>query len=77
MYTMYHKGEYQQFPLLPGVRRWSPLRVDPLTGTVRVARALQRSASPLKLLVGAVDSGSPQRYAVANLTIYIREIPGE
>ncbi|MPC75697.1 hypothetical protein E2C01_070090 [Portunus trituberculatus] len=55
---------------------WSPVRMDPLTGDLRLARSLHLTPSPLHLLVGAVDGGSPQRYSLANLTIYIRDMPG-
>ncbi|KAG0714687.1 Adhesion G-protein coupled receptor G6 [Chionoecetes opilio] len=53
----------------------SQLRMEPRTGVVKVASALPPSTSTLRLLVGAVDGGSPQRHALANLTIYIRDMP--
>ncbi|KAK8398698.1 hypothetical protein O3P69_004065 [Scylla paramamosain] len=54
---------------------WSPVRIDPITGVLRVARPLHLTPSSLQLLVGAVDGGSPQRYSLANLTVYIRDMP--
>ncbi|XP_047474464.1 uncharacterized protein LOC125028902 [Penaeus chinensis] len=53
---------------------WSPVGVDRDTGELRVTRALSLEASPLRLVVGAADGGSPQRYALANITIYIRNM---
>ncbi|KAK7007485.1 hypothetical protein SK128_026941 [Halocaridina rubra] len=53
---------------------WSPLDIDPHTGELKVRYPLDMSRSPLRLLVGASDWGSPQRNAVANLTVYIREM---
>ncbi|XP_037778041.1 protocadherin gamma-B6-like [Penaeus monodon] len=53
---------------------WSPVGVDRDTGELRVTRALSLEASPLRLVVGAADGGSPQRYAFANITIYIRNM---
>lgn len=55
-----------------------PVEMEAKTGMVRVSDNLQlaASSSPLRLLVGVVDGGSPQRYALASLTVYIRDIPG-
>ncbi|KAK4297327.1 hypothetical protein Pmani_030242, partial [Petrolisthes manimaculis] len=52
-----------------------PITIEERTGVVRVSRHLRLSDSPLRLLVGVVDGGSPQRYHLANLTVYIRDIP--
>ncbi|XP_050718960.1 uncharacterized protein LOC126999882 isoform X3 [Eriocheir sinensis] len=69
-----HSADFHLNPFLdPPVL--SPLRIDPHSGVVRVARPLERFASPLQLLVGAVDGGSPQRHALGNLTVYIRKMP--
>ncbi|XP_042855617.1 uncharacterized protein LOC122242392 [Penaeus japonicus] len=53
---------------------WSPVGVDRDTGELRVTRALSLAASPLRLVVGAADGGSPQRFAFANITLYIRNM---
>ncbi|XP_042241902.1 uncharacterized protein LOC121879364 [Homarus americanus] len=54
--------------------RWSPVAVDQDSGGVSVSGDLRLNTSPLQLLVGVVDAGSPQRYSLANLTIYVRNI---
>ncbi|XP_071551010.1 uncharacterized protein [Panulirus ornatus] len=54
--------------------KWSPVRVNAETGEVLVSAPLALASSPLELLVGAVDDGSPQRYDLANLTLYVRDM---
>ncbi|KAK3855598.1 hypothetical protein Pcinc_038013 [Petrolisthes cinctipes] len=54
-----------------------PITIEERTGVVRVSRHLRLADSPLHLLVGVMDGGSPQRYDLANLTVYIRDIPGK
>ncbi|KAG7157962.1 Delta-like protein D-like [Homarus americanus] len=58
----------------PTLMRWSPVAVDQDSGGVSVSGDLRLNTSPLQLLVGVVDAGSPQRYSLANLTIYVRNI---
>ncbi|XP_069941984.1 uncharacterized protein [Cherax quadricarinatus] len=54
--------------------KWSPVSIDQESGQVSVAGELQLDASPIRLLVGAVDGGSPQRYTLANFTVYVRNM---
>ncbi|XP_064079819.1 uncharacterized protein LOC135196919 isoform X6 [Macrobrachium nipponense] len=73
-YFLLDPKKYDEIDYFLETPTWSPLDIDPHTGDLKVRYPLDMSKSPLRLLVGASDWGSPQRHVVANLTVYIREM---